>query len=658
MNKIKILHFRSFSVKKVINIQKTKPITFLRMFLFLIVLFTSQKEPLCAQLSRQALIDSMLLELPNTKDDTSKVRLLNLISYNFPYINPDEGLKYGNEALQLAKKLSWIHGIADACSAIGGNYANKADYANAFKYEFEALKLYEQLKNKPKQAIMLRNLAIVFHTSKNQEKSLEYNAKAMAIYSELNDSKGIAAIYSNMANVYYTLRDMEKVLENNLKALKIYEELDEKHEIARLLGNIANFYAGEGDFGKAMPYYYNAIRKEKELGNDNGITRNIGNLGETYLEIAQIPPGKIKSDSLIPYGKEANLKKALEFLKTAIESAKELKQTEYFLAFGEVLSDAYKLSGKYHEALSTYKEYIAIRDSIYDVEKYNAATRRELNYEYGKRQDSIAFEKKITDIKLVDERKLRNREKIFYSTGIILVLVFSGFLTNRWYVTRKQKKLIEIEKKRSDELLLNILPAETAEELKQTGTAKAKYFDEVTVLFTDFENFTAMSEKLSAQELVNEINLSYSAFDKIITGHGIEKIKTIGDSYMCAGGLPVANKTNAVDTVKAALEMLDFMVSEKKKREADGKPFFEIRIGCHTGPVVAGIVGIKKFAYDIWGDTVNIASRMESAGVKGRVNISGTTYALLKDTFICEYRGKIQAKNKGEIDMYFVNSGG
>lgn len=221
---------------------------------------------------------------------------------------------------------------------------------------------------------------------------------------------------------------------------------------------------------------------------------------------------------------------------------------------------------------------------------------------------------------------------------------------------RKEKEKVEDEKKRGDELLLNILPEEIAEELKLTGTAKAKDFSEVTVLFTDFKNFTRMSEQCTAQQLVNEINYYYSAFDKIVTKYGIEKIKTIGDSYMCAGGLPVENCTNAEDTVRAALEIRDFILNEKEKRNGNGKPFFEIRIGLHTGPVVAGIVGIKKFAYDIWGDTVNIASRMESSGEPGKVNISGDTYELIKEKFTCTLRGKIQAKNKGEIEMYFVEN--
>ena len=210
------------------------------------------------------------------------------------------------------------------------------------------------------------------------------------------------------------------------------------------------------------------------------------------------------------------------------------------------------------------------------------------------------------------------------------------------------------EKKLSDDLLLNILPSEVAEELKQKGSAEAKQFDEVTVMFTDFKDFTQVSEKLTPAELVAEIHDFFKAFDNIISRYNIEKIKTIGDSYMCAGGLPVPNKTNAIDVITAAMEIQQFTKEHIQQRAKEGKVSLEIRIGIHTGQVVAGIVGIKKFAYDIWGDTVNIASRMESSGEAGKINISGSTYELVKEKFNCLYRGKIEAKHKGMIDMYFV----
>jgi class 3 adenylate cyclase len=213
---------------------------------------------------------------------------------------------------------------------------------------------------------------------------------------------------------------------------------------------------------------------------------------------------------------------------------------------------------------------------------------------------------------------------------------------------------LRIEKKKSDDLLLNILPAEIAEELKEKGSAVARDYDKVTVMFTDFKDFTKISELLTPSELVKEIDFCFSAFDRIIQKHNIEKIKTIGDAYMCVGGLPIPTETHAQDVINAALEMRDFMQNHNQEKALKGEPQFRIRIGIHTGSVVAGIVGVKKFAYDIWGDTVNIASRMESSGEPNKVNISGTTFELVNDKFNCQHRGKVQAKNKGEIDMYFV----
>lgn len=211
------------------------------------------------------------------------------------------------------------------------------------------------------------------------------------------------------------------------------------------------------------------------------------------------------------------------------------------------------------------------------------------------------------------------------------------------------------EKQKSDELLLNILPAEVAEELKRKGETTARQFDQVSVLFTDFVGFTTISEHLTPKELVSEIHYCFKAFDAIIEKNELEKIKTIGDAYLAVCGLPQADKHHAVKVVQAAIDILQFMHAYQEERKQLQKEFFEIRIGINSGPVVAGIVGMKKFAYDIWGDTVNTAARMEQTSEAGKINISGTTFDLVKKEFPCTYRGKIKAKNKGEIDMYFVN---
>lgn len=212
------------------------------------------------------------------------------------------------------------------------------------------------------------------------------------------------------------------------------------------------------------------------------------------------------------------------------------------------------------------------------------------------------------------------------------------------------------ERAKSDSLLLNVLPVSIAEELKATEHVQPLQYENASVLFTDFVGFTQIAEKLTPQGLVEELDACFSRFDEIAKKHKLEKIKTIGDAYLAVGGIPNANKTHAVDAVLAALEMQEYMSELADERAAQNRPVWRLRLGINTGPLVAGVIGHEKFAYDVWGDTVNTASRMESSGAADRVNISSATYEEVKTFFQCEYRGKVSAKNKGEIDMYFVRA--
>ena len=215
-------------------------------------------------------------------------------------------------------------------------------------------------------------------------------------------------------------------------------------------------------------------------------------------------------------------------------------------------------------------------------------------------------------------------------------------------------KELRLERDRSEELLLNILPQETAEELKLKGYASVKDYDRVSVLFTDFVGFTNITEKISNQELVDSLDEHFRLFDAIMDKYGIEKIKTIGDAYMAAGGIPAENRHNPLSVTMAGLEMIKGLNELNAKKESEGKSIWRLRLGIHTGSVISGVVGKRKFAFDIWGDAVNTAARMESSGEVMKVNVSGSTHMLIKDYFECTPRGKIKAKNKGEIEMYFV----
>jgi class 3 adenylate cyclase len=206
------------------------------------------------------------------------------------------------------------------------------------------------------------------------------------------------------------------------------------------------------------------------------------------------------------------------------------------------------------------------------------------------------------------------------------------------------------EKEKTDELLANLLPKDTADELKNTGKATSQKFNMVTVLFSDIQGFTKIAEQMNPEKLIDELDNFFFHFDSVVEKYNIEKIKTIGDAYMCAGGIPYKNRTNPVEVVLAAIEIQEYM----RQLQHKNSDIWDLRIGIHTGAVIAGVVGHKRMSYDIWGDTVNTASRMESSGEAGKVNISGHTYELVKDFYICEYRGKMPVKYKGDVDMYFV----
>ncbi|MFC2152207.1 adenylate/guanylate cyclase domain-containing protein [Bacteroidota bacterium] len=265
----------------------------------------------------------------------------------------------------------------------------------------------------------------------------------------------------------------------------------------------------------------------------------------------------------------------------------------------------------------------------------------------------IAIESNVTALKEAEERLEAKNESLVTLTEH---LESSNLLLEKQHEEiEKQKKFIEDQKKKSDELLLNILPFETAEQLKKKGFAKSKQYKLVSILFTDFKDFSKLTGVMESQELVEELNVYIQKFDELIEGHYIEKIKTIGDAYMCAGGLPLRNKSNPINVTLAGLEIQKFMKEYAEEKKKTGEKAWELRLGIHTGEVIAGVIGKKKFAYDIWGDAVNKASRMEQAGEVGKVNVSGDTYEYIKEFFDCTFRGKIEVKNNVELEMYYVN---
>lgn len=275
-------------------------------------------------------------------------------------------------------------------------------------------------------------------------------------------------------------------------------------------------------------------------------------------------------------------------------------------------------------------------------------------------QQKSLNELELNNEKLANEKQAQKAQLLLALLalgGAVLAAVLLLYMINR----RKNRELaeknviIEEEKQRSEELLLNILPQDVIDEIKQQGKINPRSYQLATVLFADIKDFTLISEGLSPETLVSSLDAYFEAFDNIIGKSKVEKIKTIGDAYVCVGGVPIANESNPAEVVRIGLQFQAAVLKLKQERIQTGEQWFDVRIGIHTGPVVAGVVGIRKFAYDIWGDTVNMAARMQQFGEPYQINVSKDTYEIIKDKFSCTYRGKVEVKSKGEMDMYFVD---
>ena len=514
-------------------------------------------------------------------------------------------------------------------------YKQRGNYARAIDCYMESIRIREEISEQKRMAKTLNNVGTIYQLQGDFNKALEFYGKSLAIKVKEDDDPGIASTTLNIGNIYlkkadsarakgdssFALEQDKIALEHFERSKAIYERLGVMRGVALNLVNIGIVHSKSGDYESAIAAQDSCYKIGEKSGNKRLMASSLKFKGRYYLDLKKYS-------------------QAIDFSKRACDLSNEAGYIMIEKSAANILYKAYKQIGQHKKALEMYELYSVLKDSINKDENHRAVLRQEYQYEFDKQvlADSLEFVQREAVLQERSEKQVIG----LLAAGIGLVLLIGLALA------------IYKGKKRSEELLLNILPKETAEELKQKGRSKARRIDHVTVLFTDFKGFTEFSEHESPEHLVEKINECFSAFDRIMEKYGVEKIKTIGDAYMAAGGIPIPNETHVIDVINAALEIQEFMQSWAEEKNAMGDRAFEIRIGVHSGPVVAGIVGIKKFQYDIWGDTVNTASRMESSGEVGEVNISAATYKFAKDVFDCEYRGKIHAKGKGEIDMYFV----
>jgi adenylate cyclase len=595
-------------------------------------------------------------------------------------------LQMSTKALRLFEQVKLESGIVGAMNLIGVAYKDLGLYDSALTVYFQALRHSESKGDKESTAMFLNNIAIVFRFTENYTRALEYYQQALTINRSLGNQVDIADLLNNIGEVYGILQKTKESLDYHYQSLALSEKNNSKTGIANSLTNIALLLARQSNISTALAYYRRALRLRQEEGNQNAKVSLFNDIASLYQQQQQWDSAYI-------------------YRKAALELSDSTKSLPLRKTILQGLFSLFREQGDYKSSLAYYEQYLQAKDSLFTLESNKKMNELQVQYDAEKKQQQIQLLEKDKLLKMSEIRRqqidlyrvelLQNKQKqdivllskekdleraetqrlqlenIYQQSevetqklqrnALVAFLVFATFLLialvslNRKKESANkeiQRQKIEIEEERfkSESLLLNILPFTIAYRIKLGETSIAEHYSSVCVLFSDVVGFTDLSQTISPQELVAILDRIFTAFDNIAEELKLEKIKTIGDAYMVVGGVPEVMADSAFRVVAMALRMRTALTQLNSKYSTN----LQIRIGLHTGEVVAGVIGKKKFAYDLWGDTVNIASRMESYGLPGEIHISRAVYDIIKDSYTCVPRGMIDIKGKGLMETWFV----
>ncbi|MBV6440806.1 MAG: hypothetical protein EPGJADBJ_02479 [Saprospiraceae bacterium] len=556
---------------------------------------------------------------------------------------------------------------------LGRQYVRDRDYTKALDY-FRKAELQCVYIPCDYPEVMYANLGVALHNTGESRRGIEYLLQARDILFSRQDWAALADLEHLIAGVYHSNNDFYNALSHNDLAIKYARQTKQRQVLANSYETAAEVHHQLYDFEKAYAYYrrylteLDTIRLEEQVRQQR-VEQQRGLLAAAEGQIKYLIARQNFKD--LELQRSLDEQERLKLLNQNLALDAQRKKDEVLLLQKQKEVDDANFRQKTLEALQAKQKLRLAAQSLDALRQNNLidSLRRQETIERANRlNDSISRAQELERVQRETEYQ-RRQEATFrqfaYGIGFMLFVIL-GILGASWLFARRtnrrlnaqnqqiqaQNKEIEAERHKSDQLLLNILPDEVARELKTSGYATPRHYRSATVLFTDFVNFTRLSAQLSPDELIDELDECFLAFDEICEKHGLEKIKTIGDAFMCAGGLPVPNDTHPQDAVRAALEMLDWL--NRRNRQNQRAVFHEMRIGIHTGPVVAGVIGKNKFAYDIWGDAVNLAARLEEHGEAGRINVSKATADAVKHLYQVVPRGKKEVYNKGLVEMYFV----
>lgn len=616
--------------------------------------------------------DSLLQVLKQSGPDSSKVAVLIELSTLMQDSDLRKAEEYANQSLEISQKGNFLKGIAESYRYLGLAQFYQAHYGEAVDSWQRSLAMYDSIGDRKNVARMYSNIGAVYESQSDDPMALEYNLKSQKVAEEIGDTTRLMSALTNIGVIYGKKRQTyDKGIEFSSRALEFAKQTGNNEMESKISTNLGEIYFEQGKDSLALQYFENAVTGYTGSEALSPALLNIGKvyarrmdfmLAENYQKQALAIAEKLDSkrdmatahiNLAATYDSKGETSKALEsyekarIISESIDVPEELKKTYTGLA------KIYSQLKNYEKAFEYQSKLNDIKDTLYNIEYQQKMSGQLFAYEIEKKQNQITILNKDKELQEIDLQKQKFAKNAFMA-GLILIFIIAFIIFKNYRAKVKTNKILDRQKVEIENLLLNILPQEVATELQKDGHATPRSYESVSVLFTDFKGFTTIAEGMKPNDLVAELNTFFVAFDDIIERNNLEKIKTIGDAYMCAGGIPTPNSTHPVDIIRAGLQIQEFMEQHNRKRKENNLPIWGLRVGIHTGPITAGVVGRKKYAYDIWGNAVNVASRMESNGEVGKVNISEATYQLVKDRFECTHRGKISAKNIGEIDMYFV----
>jgi adenylate cyclase len=606
-----------------------------------------------------------------SQEDTALVNKLLQESKTLFKNDPKKATQLAEQALGISRRINFPKGEALALKNIGIVYYMQAKYIETLDYWNQSLKIFETIKDDVGVANILNNIAAIYLDQGDDEKGLKYALQSLQIAEKTGDKTRIMSALTTVGSIYHNKEDVNKedtlAIKYLLQALPLAKQLGDQESYAVIAGNIGEIYADKGKPEKAAEYYQEAIAAGNTPFAWNGMGRLNMETGKYEAALANHSKALAIADKTNDQMQKIRSLRGMANVHVKLnnhrEALKFYRQAQVIAEAAQAnveLSDLYSEMAFTYASISDYKNafrykvlYSNIRDTLYQAEIAKNLYKEQFRFDLRKKEGAIQMltkDKALTELEVKRQRFARNALLV----GFILVFIIAFVMYRDYRNKVKTNRVLDKQKAQIETLLLNILPEEVAKELQTSGQATPRYYDSASVLFTDFKGFTTIADKMDPEIVVSELNTCFAAFDDIVGKYGLEKIKTIGDAYMCAGGVPTLDRGHVINIVKASLEMIEVMKQQNAEKIRNNMTPWDIRIGIHVGPVVAGVVGKKKYAYDIWGSTVNIASRMESNGVPNLVNISAATYELIKDEFVCEYRGKISAKNVGDIDMYLV----